>query len=60
MYPTATEMLSAVEARLGKEEMRRQIDALRRDLQTGMIRISVIAAVTQLYQQQLKEIDNGR
>lgn len=54
MMKTATEMLTALEARLGKAELRRQIDNLRRDPDTGDIRMRTIAAVTELYKREFQ------
>lgn len=54
MIKTATEMLSALEAKLSKEELRRQIDNLRRDPATGDIRMRTIAAVAELYKREFQ------
>ena len=51
---TPTEALRKLEEKLGKQELRRQIDELRRDPETGYIRIRTITAVYEIYKREFQ------
>lgn len=53
MTITAAKMLEALASKLSKEDLRRQVDALRRDPATGDIRMSAVAAICIIYKRNL-------
>jgi len=56
MKHTATEMLAALASKISKEELRRQIDELRRDPATGDIRMSTVAAISVIHQRECEGV----
>lgn len=54
MAKATTEMISALEAKLGKEELRRRIDELRRD-DEGYIHTRAMVAIYQIYESEFPD-----